>query len=298
MRNYILCILLMLLSIQPAWSETVQIKHQNLALNGNLVMADGKKLSDGIILMTHGTLAHGRMEIIASLQDMFKERGLSSLAITLGLGISNRTGMYDCKTPHRHKHTDAMNEIGTWLTWLKKKGAMKVTLFGHSRGGNQTAWFASKHNDPVINSVILAAPMIWTESKQIKGYKKSYGKNLSDVYSKAQAMVKMGKGKEMMAHTDFIYCKDTQVDAESFVDYYKADSQFDTPSLLKHISKPVLVFAGSNDKVVKGLIKKMKPLVDGKKIHLNIIDGAGHFFRDLNSEDMADAIVDFLDKLK
>jgi len=298
MMKYLLSILMMLFSTQIVWAKAVETKHQNLVLNGNLVIADGKKLSDGIILMTHGTLAHGRMEIISSLQEMFKERGLNSLAITLGLGITKRSGMYDCKVPHRHKHTDAMNEIEAWLTWLKKKGATKVTLFGHSRGGNQTAWFASEHNDAVINAVILAAPMIWNENEEQKVYKKTYGKQLADIYRRAQAMVKKGKGKELMAHTDFIYCKDTQVDANSFVNYYKPEPRFDTPTLLKHISKPVIVFAGSDDKVVKGLINKMKPLADGKKISLSIIDGAGHFFRDLNSEDMADAIVDFMDKLK
>ena len=298
MKNRILLTLALLLSMQPVWSAAVDISYKGLKLNGNMELADGKKLSDGIILMTHGTLAHGRMEIMSSLQEMFKERGISTLSITLGLGISDRQGMYDCKVPHHHKHTDAMDEIGVWLQWLKKQGAKKVTLFGHSRGGNQTAWFASERDDAVVNAVILAAPMTWSKDKWAAGYKKQYGKNLSDLYAKAQGLVKKGKGKELMPHTDFVYCKDTSVDAESFVDYYMVDSRFDTPSLLKKIPKPVLVFAGSEDKIVVGLGDKVKPYVDGKHIQLNTIDGAGHFFRDLNSEDMADAIVDYLEQLK
>ena len=298
MKKQLLIFLILFLSMQSAWSAPVDTKYKGLKLNGSMILADGKKITDGVILMTHGTLAHGRMEIMASLQEMFKERGINTLSITLGLGIDDRKGMYDCKVPHHHKHTDAMDEIGAWLGWLKGKGVKKITLFGHSRGGNQTAWFASERDDASINAVILAAPMIWSEKKHAAGYKKNYNKELSDVYARSAALIKQGKGKSMMAHTDFIYCKDSSVEAESFENYYRSDSRFDTPTLLKKIPKPVLVFAGSEDKVVAGLIEKVSPLVDGKHIQLNIIDGAGHFFRDLNSEDMADAIVDYLEQVK
>lgn len=291
--------LVLLLSISATTlAQDVQIRFRGQSLNANLVMADGKSFKDGVILMTHGTLAHGKMEIMAGLQNMFRERGLNTLSITLGLGLDNRSGMYDCKVAHRHKHTDALDEIGAWLNWLKQKGVRRVILFGHSRGGNQTAWFASEHDDAVIKAVILAAPATWDQKGAVQDYKKNYKKDLGPILARAEKMLKEGKGKDMMEHVDFIYCPDATVQAESFVAYYRPDSRRDTPSVLRKIKKPVLVFAGSNDQVVKGLPKKMSKVADGKHIQLKVIEGAGHFFRDLNSEDMADAIVEYLKQIR
>ena len=73
--------------------------------------------------MTHGALAHNGMEIIATLQGLFTEADISSLAINLSLGLDDRHGMYDCATPHTHKHSDALNEIDVWLDWLETQGA-------------------------------------------------------------------------------------------------------------------------------------------------------------------------------
>ena len=58
------------------------------------------------------------MEPIANLQDVLTERGFNTLAITLSLGISDRKGIYDCAQPHRHLHTDALDEISAWLQWV------------------------------------------------------------------------------------------------------------------------------------------------------------------------------------
>ena len=66
-----------------------------------------------------------------------------------------------------------------------------------------------------------------------------------------------------------------------------------TPYLLNKIKKPVLVFVGTEDTVVKGLDKVVAPIADGKKIKLVVIDGADHSFRDLYAEDLVDAIEDF-----
>ena len=104
-------------------SKETTIPYNNFTLNGNLELAEGKSLKDGIILITHGTLAHNKMEIIASLQQILTERGVNTLAINLSLGVNNRHGMYDCGITHTHKHVDALHEISAWVTWLKEKGA-------------------------------------------------------------------------------------------------------------------------------------------------------------------------------
>lgn len=275
-------------------AEEVKTVHKGLNLSANLELAEGSHIKNGIVLMTHGTLAHNKMEIISTLQNLLKERGVNSLAINLGLGLSDRKGFYDCNTPHSHKHTDAVDEIGVWYKWLKEKSVKKITLLGHSRGGNQTAWFAAEQDKPEIKNVVLIAPQTWSDEYAEKNYQVSYQKSLPALLKQAEALVKSGKPDSWLDKTDFIYCKEAKVKASSFVSYYRSEPRMDTPYLLPKITKPILVVAGTEDTVVKDLDKKVAPLVDGKKIKLLVVDGADHSFRDLYAEDIADAVESFI----
>ncbi len=293
-RYYFLTIFFLLLSnASVSLAKEIKISQKGINLKANLILAENKTLKDGIIVMTHGTLAHNKMEIMVTLQQLLSDRGLSSLAINLDLGVKDRKGFYDCATPHTHLHTDAILEIDSWVNWLKSKGAKDLTLLGHSRGGNQIAWYLAEHDDPVIKRVILIAPQTWSKTYAEKNYKRLYKKALQPILNKAQAFIKAGKPEAWMEHTDFIYCKDAKVMAKSFVSYYKPDKRMDTPYLLNKIKKPVLVFVGTEDTVVKNLDKVVAPMADGKKIKLVVIDGADHSFRDLYAEDLVDAIIDF-----
>jgi pimeloyl-ACP methyl ester carboxylesterase len=280
--------------ITPATADEVSVMHNGLKLTANLEMAEGKTIKDPVIVLTHGTLAHNKMEIISQLQNLLKENQYSSLAVNLGLGISDRKGMYDCATTHRHKHTDAVEEIGLWVHWLKAKGADNLVLMGHSRGGNQTAWYAAENYDAAIKKVVLIAPATWTEAYASAGYKKQYKKDLMPILKNAQDLVSQGKADTVMAGIDHIYCPSTSVTAESFVSYYQPDERFDTPYLLDKIKQPVLVFAGSADTTVKDIEPKVGPMVVAGKIDLSVIDGAGHMFRDIYMDDLVEQTVEYL----
>ena len=275
-------------------AEEVKLEYQGLTLNANLERADGSWPQGPVVLMTHGTLAHNQMEIMATLQDLFAERDLSSLAITLSLGLDDREGMYDCATPHRHRHADALGEIGAWLNWLKEQGAERVVLLGHSRGGSQTARFAADTNDPAIAAVVLIAPQVWADGYAAVDYQKRYKTDLSPLLAKAQAKIDAGEPDAMLSPIDFIYCEDTQASAAAFVSYHSDDMRMDSPSLIPGIQAPVLVIAGSADNVVEGLVEKTEPLADGERVQLVVIDGADHFFRDLYAEEIADAVGELL----
>lgn len=273
-----------------AMAEEVKTRLGDLTLNANLETVDSWPAGP-VVLLTHGTLAHRGMEIIDGLQSMLSERDISSLAINLSLGIDDRpAAMYDCPTPHTHKHTDAVDEIGAWVAWLKAQGAGRVVLLGHSRGGNQVARYAAGQPDSVIKDVILVAPQTWEAPSAAKGYAKRYKTPLQPLVAKANELVSSGKGGELMGPMGFIYCEDTQASAASVLSYYAPDRDMDTPHLLSRIGVPVLVIAGSEDKVVTALIRKTEPLADGEKISLMVVDGADHFFRDLYAEEIADLL--------
>ena len=295
MRIFLIAGLALCATVNGVYAAEVKLPYENLTLNANLDKAEGWPAGT-TVLITHGTLSHNQSEIIVALQQLFLERGVSSLAINLGLGLDDRHGPYDCGTPHVHTHEGAVGEIGAWLDWLKKQGVEHVALLGHSRGGNQTAWFAAEHDDPVISKVILVAPQTWSAQAEADSYQKNYGKPLAPVLEKSESLLAAGHPDTLMEHTDFIYCADTSVSANSFVSYYAADPRKDTPWLLPKIDKPVLVFVGSEDQVSSGLDAALAPLAEGGVIELEVMDGADHFFRDLYAEDLVDRSVEFINE--
>ncbi|BBP44728.1 hypothetical protein THMIRHAS_01010 [Thiosulfatimonas sediminis] len=276
-----------------ATTQEVTQQQQGLTLNANLMLADGKGFADEMVLLTHGTLTHKERSTYAALQKNLANNGISSLAINLSLGLDNRHGEYDCAVPHTHKHTDALNEIGYWMTWLQQQGAEKVTLMGHSRGGNQTAWYAAERDSDQVAKVILIAPATG-EQQSAKDYADKAGKPLAPILQQAQQMVEAGKGTQMLKDTYFIYCKDAQVSAAAFADYYTVKGQFDTPTLLKEIAKPTLVVIGTADDVVADLPEKIAPLADAGKINVISLEDADHFFLDFANEDLAAAAAEFI----
>jgi len=276
-----------------AIADDVKQSYQGKTLNANVVYANGKSYGDNVVLLLHGTLTHNGRSTYADLQNNLAKEGVSSLSMNLSLGLNDRRGEYDCATPHTHKHTDAIAEVGVWMDWLKKQGVKKVSVMGHSRGGNQIAWYVSKKDNDAINKVILLAPATG-EQQSGKEYQDKYGKPLNSVLKNAKEMVKAGKGKELMKETDFIYCEKTQVTAEAFVDYYEVKPKFDTPTVLKSIKKPTLVIVGSEDTVVPELPKRLETIKGQKNVTITTIDGGDHFFVDLANEDVATSVSKFL----
>lgn len=293
--RYLLALALLLPGLAAA--ENVNLKLQGLTLNANLEMAPGKALKDGVILMTHGTLAHGRMEIMTALQEAMKARGYNSLSINLSYGVNNRAyAMHDCALPQTHTNADAVAEIGAWTGWLESKGAGKIALLGHSRGSNQTAWYASESKDAAIKAVVLIAPGYLPADYLAKDYRSRFGKELGPVLAKAKADLKAGKGGEPMPKTGVLYCKDAQTTAASLVSYHDHEPRLEAYSQLAKMRAPVLVIGGSADETTPGVAEKAAPHADGKRVSVVKIDGADHFFRDLYADEAADAIADFLKK--
>ncbi len=60
-------------------ADEVTLRHKGLMLNASLDLAAGKQLTDGVMLITHGGLAHRDMEIITALQTLLKQKGYSTL---------------------------------------------------------------------------------------------------------------------------------------------------------------------------------------------------------------------------
>lgn len=77
-------------ALGSASAKEVTLEFEDLTLNANLEIADGKQFSDGVVLIMHSFLAHNRMEIIAASQTALLENGQSSLAINGCAGTGHR----------------------------------------------------------------------------------------------------------------------------------------------------------------------------------------------------------------
>ena len=295
--NFVFVALLFVQATPAFAAEEIKLEHAGLTLNANLVAAQDDWQGGTVVLITHGTTGHNGMETIATLQRLLAEKGLTSLAPNLSLGLDDRHGAYECAVPHRYRHTDALDEIGVWADWLKKKGVKDLVLLGHSRGGNQTAWFAAERPDPVVSGVVLVAPPTWNEVDAKNAYKKRFATELDPVLKRAEALVAAGKGDEWMEDTDFLYCPKAKVQAKSFLSYHAPEPRMDTPSLLGDVKVPVLVVAGSEDEVVPDVAEKVEPHADGKRVRLEVIEGADHFFRDPHAAELAEFVKTFVDEL-
>lgn len=95
----------------------------------------------------------------------------------------------------------------------------------------------------------------------------------------------------------FVYCTDAKMQARAFVSYHAPEPRMDTPSLLDKIEVPVLVIAGTEDDVVPDGAEKVEPVADGKRVRLEVIDGADHFFRDLYADEIVEHTKSFVDGL-
>lgn len=277
---------------QATSAEEITLEHGGLTLNARLERAGESWPRGPVVLMTHGTLAHNRMEIMATLQGLLAEAGLTSLAINLGLGVDDRHGTFSCEKPHAHRDNDAIDEIGLWLDWLEGNGAERVVLLGHSRGGNQTARFAAERDRPEIHAVVLIAPSTWEAGRAARVYEDRFGVPLSLRLEEARDLVAAGKPDAWLEQVGFLYCQGAKVGAATFVDYYAPDERRDTPSVVGKIAKPTIVFAGSEDDVIVGLQESVAPLADGERLKLFVIDGADHFFRDLYADEVVEIIVE------
>ena len=255
-------------------AEPVQQSHNGLLLNAKTNIDISELANKRVFLIVHGTLAHNGMEIIESLLSILQEEGEAALALTLSLNINDRKGMFPCDIKHTHQHEDALAEIGLWLDWLSAQGATSVVLIGHSRGSIQVADYLAKNQDKRVQQAVLIAPP--TASK--------------------------GTPKEITVQADtgnikvetFLHCASSSVTTSSYASYYGEHPTNTTLKTIATMQLPVLLFLGSEDRVVKAK-DWMSSTPLPANIQLNVIPGADHFFRDLYAYEIVEQVIEWVE---
>jgi len=289
LKFFSVALILSLSLYQAAVAETL-----NLDSGGLTLQADWEPVGEDVnevILLLHGTMAHKDMEIIQALQDSLFENDISTLAISLSLGLDQRKGMLPCEGTHIHKHANAGKELALWVDWLQQKGVETIWLLGHSRGGNQVTSFVLTHPGK-IKGLILVAPPSVDSASLAANYQLHYGKSLDSVLALAQMQVANGSG-QALENTGFLHCDSASVSPQSFLSYYR-DANLNTAQSLERINLPVLVVSGTEDTVSPDIGPAAAKL-NQANISLLVVEGADHFFRDLYADDIVDAIVEHLE---
>lgn len=275
-------------------AEQVSLEYLGLELSGNLEIVPGKSFKSEVVLLVHDSLGHDRMELMAALQDSLRDLGLNSLAITLGLGMDKRHGMFDCAWEQDHRHEDAIDEIASWVQWLKEKGASSITLAGHGRGANQVALYAINRLDKSVKRTVLMSPLMQSEDKLDAEYRARFGQPLRQELAKAEELVASERGNQFVDVPGFLGCTKPQVTAGTFANYYGANAKFKTTILLQSVKVPVLLAVGEADPVLTD-IKAAEPDFSAlKAVILAIIPGADQDFRDLGADELARKIKEFI----
>jgi pimeloyl-ACP methyl ester carboxylesterase len=275
-----------------AAAAEVTLAHGKLTLRATLELARDRALADGVVLMVHGTMAHRDMEVMRHFRRLLGEKGYSTLAINLSLGLDRREGMYDCALPSRHRAEDAIAEIGAWMDWATRQGAQRVVLLGHSRGGQQTAWFAAERRHASLAKLVMLAPPAGGELTD--RYAARFGRPLEPLLAKARSLQSGGQGATLLRDVGFLNCDRTAASADAFLSYYAPESGSALTQTLPRAGVAALVVVAGGDEVVRDVDKRIAPLVDGRRVRMAVIPGSDHFFRDLYGEDAVDAIHDFL----
>jgi len=265
----------------------VQTRLDDRKLNGWWTEVDEPRAT---ILMLHGTMAHANMEIMATLAEVFAEYGIGSLRVSLSLGFDDRYGMLDCGVVHRHRHGDAVEELAAWFRWLEGRERRDIVLLGHSRGTNQVARYAAASDLPAPTGLVLVAPGIRDADGLAAGYAERGGPALAPLLERAAGRVESGRGDEVLGSVPYLHCDDAQATAASFLSYYGDDPEFDTLALAAGTGLPVLIFAGSEDPLSRGVDKAVVEYQGGAPMDFVEIDGADHFFRDLYAYDLVEAV--------
>lgn len=275
-----------------ATATEVRVVHGTLTLRATLELAAGKSLTDGLVIMVHGTMAHRDMEAMRMFRRLLVERGHSTLAVNLSLAIDAREGMYDCAVPSRHRAEDALAEIDTWLGWATRQGASRVTLLGFSRGAQQAAWYAARQPRPRLARLVLLAPTFAADPAA--AYDTRFGAPLAPLLQRARALAQQGRGSDLITGIGFLNCDSNSVSAQALLSYYDPARDGEPDLTLSKVRVPTLVVAAGDDAIVRDLPRRVAATIDGARVRLVVIDGADHFFRDLFGDDAVDAIAAFL----
>jgi esterase/lipase len=229
------------------------------------------------VILLHGFLTVHTFNLISDISNELADNGYTVLAPTLTLGISRRKSTLDCNALHLHSMEKDLQEIEWWVNWLIKKGHKNIILMGHSSGAVQMTSYASTQKHKEVNKLVALSMIPLNDM---------HSKNFQDSYQAARSKIK--SGNDDIYNYTLAYCTGNYAaPPKEFMSYAKLDNEY-IAKTLRSVKIPKSVIMGSEDIPVSATWPQ-----DLKQsgAHVDIIEGADHFFGNGTEFELFEAIV-------
>ena len=233
------------------------------------------------VLILHGFLQTHDFPTVSRLTTALNESGYTTLSPTLTLGLNHRKKSLACEAIHTHNTAMDTAEIKQWIEWLHKKTGQKVTLIGHSAGGQTLLSYIASHGDELVEEMILISLSHYTEGPA----------NNETPELARKARESLANGFDPLDNYALSYCKKYPTRASDFISYYEWDRK-KIVGLANKIKHKTTVIIGTGDQRISP--DWHKQLIDNE-FEVVSIEGANHFFDQAHEFDLLDAMETILD---
>ncbi len=228
-------------------------------------------------LILHGFLQTQNNATVSNLGNALATEGLSVLAPTLSLGISQRRQSLSCETPHPHHFDADVAEVEFWVNWLLQRGVKSIILIGHSTGNVQLLAYANQYPHQEIKKFIAIS--------LIEFAREFGGKQNILQFRQAQKQVKQGDTR--LNDYNLSYCNKYIAPADAYLSYASWDGNRILAGI-RALKLPIVIIAGeADDRMRNGWINKLKAL----PVKISTVKGANHFFSDIHEFDLHDRVI-------
>ena len=274
-----------------AEKQVTVTSNNNIKLTGELLSTNQ---NTSVFIIVHGTRGHKGMEIIQTLSSRLYEEGHDILSINLSYGFSNRRDDFlSCDINHDHNEHESVEEIITWYNYLITKGYSQINFIGHSRGGLNVMQALSIIDNEEIKSYLLA-PVIDTYNGTKAYYEEELGIPYDLIINSNENYNLADRHKKI----NFLFCENVDVSSKTFksyLDFSKNKSaypfSFNILDLINNSKSPITIFYGTEDEILLDSYKSFEE-INKLNIRTVILEGGGHFFRDLYLEDVIDIVIE------
>ncbi len=276
MTKWLLCFLLLLSA--PTRADTVELTLPNrLVARAEFRMGDADKPA---VMLIHGFLQTHDFPVIHRLTESLNSAGYTVLAPTLTLGISYRKQSLACEALNTHTQSDAIDEIGAWVTWLKARKIHAIVMMGHSFGSMEALAFAVERHDPAIKKLI--------------GVSILEGRLNTDDAEKEKRLDALralaAKGSRKIVTQSFSFCRKYRASPQGLLSYL----EWTPEKILREVNRsrmPItFIMGGKDDRLGPGWIEKLAKT----RAHVHIIQGANHFMDGEYEFDLQDLVLEEL----
>jgi len=176
---------------------------------------------------------------------------------------------------------DYVNDIAAAMAVVKSRGHDRIALFGTSLGGPRIINYWRKKHDPVVKALGFVASIM---SPYLEAQIRFDAKKKADFdahLAKCRALVKAGRGSEILTYPEWFPGRDMVLAAHVFIDVFGTLEESDASTIKfgAEVTVPAVVVHGTKDDLAlpPNAEAIFKSLTNAPSRDLVWVEGGGHF---------------------